>query len=324
MKQNQSDYSFLSCTEIFCEPPLIESKQHQQQQNTKQNIYHQQQMYPKLLQVKSQIDTTLVEDDRVMLNLIKNEQRYLPKYPNYFKTVQVEVKPHMRKIVSDWMLEVSQELCCPPEVFCLAMNLMDRFLAKCRIEKSQLQLLGAVCLFLSSKFKETTPIPSEKLVMYTDFSVSLESIREWELFVLYKLKWDLGASTGLDYLDYILPKLQLHTSIDAKQVRKHTETVIALSSTQYLFSYVRPSVIAASAIAVTYRSQCHKFSEDSARIFLDNLQRVTKADMAEIEACSAAMFQTLPDYLTTVKPTEESSECLVNTFENSSFLVKSC
>ena len=57
----------------------------------------------------------------------------------------------MRKIVSDWMLEVCQELCCPPEVFCLAMNLMDRFLAKTRIEKSQLQLLGAVCLFLSSK-----------------------------------------------------------------------------------------------------------------------------------------------------------------------------
>ena len=77
MKQNQSDFSFLSCTEIFCEPPLIESKQHQQQQqNTKQNFYHQQQMYPKLLQVKSQIDTTLVQDDRVMLNLIKAEQRY--------------------------------------------------------------------------------------------------------------------------------------------------------------------------------------------------------------------------------------------------------
>ena len=319
MKQTQPDYSFLSCTEIFCEP-IIETKQ---QQIPKQNIYQHQQMYPKLLQnVKSHIDQTLIEDNRVLWNLIKNEQRYLPKYPNYFKTVQVEVKPHMRKIVSDWMLEVCQELCCPPEVFCLAMNLMDRFLAKCRIEKSQLQLLGAVCLFLSSKFKETAPIPSEKLVMYTDFSVTLESIREWELFVLYKLKWDLGASTGLDYLDYILPKLQTDT-IDAKKVRSHTETVIALSATHYLFSYVRPSVIAASAIAVTYRSLLHKFTEDGARMFLENLQQVTHTDLAEIEACSAAMFQTL-DFLTSTKPTDDPQDTLVNSFENSSLLVKSC
>merc|ERR1712154_229726 len=227
-------------------------------------------------------DQTLVEDDRVLINLIKNEQRYLPRYQNYFKTVQVEVKPHIRKIVSDWMLEV----CRPPEVFCLAMNLMDRFLAKTRIEKSQLQLLGAVCLFLSSKFKEAAPIPSEKLVMYTDFSVSLEDIREWELFVLYKLKWDLSACTGLDYLDHLLPKLKLEPSVETRAMRRHTETVIALSATHYLFSYVRPSLIAASAIAVTYRSLSPQLSQEAASPFLDDLCLVTRTDPAELQACS--------------------------------------
>ena len=58
--------------------------------------------------------------------------RYTPTPSEYFSKVQIEIKPHMRKIVSDWMLEVCQELCCQPEVFCLAMNLMDRFLAVCR------------------------------------------------------------------------------------------------------------------------------------------------------------------------------------------------
>merc|ERR1712066_394675 len=279
MKQySQDSLSFLTCSEIFCEP-MLESKQ---PGPAKLSAYQQQQqMYPKLLQVKSQVDPNLVEDNRVLLNLIRTESRYLPKYPNYFKTVQVEVKPHMRKIVSDWMLEVSQELCCPPEVFCLAMNLMDRFLAKCRIEKSQLQLLGAVCLFLSSKFKETAPITSEKLVMYTDFSVSMESIREWELYVLYKLKWDLSACTALDYLDHILPKLELEPSVDTRQVRRHTETVIALSATHYLFSYVRPSVIAASAIAVTYRSLSANLTEEAASPFLHHLRQVTGTEAAE-------------------------------------------
>merc|ERR1712088_940007 len=91
----------------------------------------------------------ILEDSRVLANLLRGEQRYLPSTPDYFSNVQVEVKPHMRKIVADWMLEVTNE-CSPPEVFCLAINLMDRFLAKCRIQKSQLQLVGAVCLFLAS------------------------------------------------------------------------------------------------------------------------------------------------------------------------------
>merc|ERR1711953_471848 len=332
MKQfSQDSLSFLTCSEIFCEP-MFDSKPPQPQQakprvEAQQQQQQQQQLYPKLLQVKAQVDQTLVRDDRVLLNLIKNESRYLPRYQNYFKTVQVEVKPHMRKVVSDWMLEVCQELCCPPEVFCLAMNLMDRFLAKTRIEKSQLQLLGAVCLFLSSKFKEAAPIPSEKLVMYTDFSVSLESIREWELFVLYKLKWDLSACTGLDYLDHILPKLALEASVDTRQVRRHTETVIALSATHYLFSYVRPSVIAASAIAVTYRSLTANLTEEAASPFLHHLRQVTQTEAAELDACSTAMFQTLPHFLTASKPnTEDAQECLVNmSIENSpSLLLQSC
>jgi len=317
MMKTHQDMNFLSCSEIFCES-IVEAKP------AKQNF--SQPMYPKVLQVNAQIDTTLVKDDRVLLNLIRNEPRYLPKYPDYFKSVQVEVKPHMRKIVSDWMLEVCQEMQCPPEVFCLAMNLMDRFLAKCRIEKSQLQLLGAVCLFLSSKFKETAPISSEKLVMYTDFSVSLEDIREWELLVLYKLKWDLCASTGLDYLDHILPRLPLPQSADMKTLRRQTETAIALASTHYMFSYVRPSVIAASAVALSLRSLTPTFSEEGARTFLEHLQMITHTETSELEACSNALIQTLPPFLTSTleKQPGDSQDCLVSNFKNTSLLVKSC
>ena len=324
-KQQATEFSFLSCSEIFCES-LINPKQNQSSLQNEKPSFHEP-LCPKLLQVKAQIDPSLTEDKRVILNLLKSEQRYLPKYPDYFRTVQAEVKPHMRKIVSDWMLEVCQELGCPPEVFCLAMNLMDRFLAKCKIKKSELQLLGAVCLFLSSKFKESSPIPSEKLVMYTDFSVGLEAIREWELFVLYKLKWDLGAATGLDYLDHVLPKLPLEATLDRQQFRRQTETVIALSATHYLFSYVRPSVLAASAAAVCLRSAVGLGQAGPA---LAALQQLTKADRGEVEACSAALLSTLPDFLPAPprlqeKPGQETPDCLLSNFSSAaSLLVKTC
>jgi len=332
-KENQNiftmfDEGYLSCSEIFCESS--EAKPAQQIPQTYQKNL------PKVLQVKAQVDKTLVADDRVLQNMIRSEHRYLPSNPDYFRYVQPEIRPHMRKIVSDWMLEVCQELGCQPEVFCLAMNLMDRFLARCRIAKSQLQLIGAVCLFLSSKFKETAPIPSEKLVMYTDFSVTLEEIREWELVVLHKLKWDLCSSTALDYLDHVIPKLIIDPAVDHPQLRRQTETIIALTSTHYTFSYVRPSVIASSAIAVALRCIMPAFSEDGARQFLSGLQTFSRAEAADLEACSTAIIQTLPAYLTSVVRIQETKSQppsppstpnqAADSFFNlqSSVLVKSC
>ena len=78
-----------------------------------------------------------------------------------FQTVQTEIKPHMRKIVTDWMLEVCEEQRCQPDVFPLAVNYLDRVLARVPISKTQFQLLACVCLFLASKFKETVPLPSQ-------------------------------------------------------------------------------------------------------------------------------------------------------------------
>jgi hypothetical protein len=54
---------------------------------------------------------------------------------------------------------------------------MDRFLCLVNIRKSQLQLLGSVCLLLASKLRESRAIKAEKLVMYTDYSITLEEIK---------------------------------------------------------------------------------------------------------------------------------------------------
>ena len=60
----------------------------------------------------------------------------------------------------------------------LAVNYMDRFLAQVHnVPKTRLQLIGTVCLLISSKFKETVPVPGEKLIFYTDYSIKAEEIR---------------------------------------------------------------------------------------------------------------------------------------------------
>uniref|UniRef100_A0A8B9BWX2 Cyclin D2 n=1 Tax=Anser brachyrhynchus TaxID=132585 RepID=A0A8B9BWX2_9AVES len=120
-------------------------------------------------------DPNLLYDDRVLHNLLTIEERYLPQC-SYFKCVQKDIQPFMRRMVATWMLEVCEEQKCEEEVFPLAMNYLDRFLAVVPTRKCHLQLLGAVCMFLASKLKETIPLTAEKLCIYTDNSIKPQEL----------------------------------------------------------------------------------------------------------------------------------------------------
>ena len=307
------DSGFLSCSEIFSESIIESSK-------PPANVMEEK--YPRNLVVTAEVDQVLLEDERILQNLMREEEMLELENPDYLRLIQVEVKPHMRKIVSDWMLEVCQEMGCPPPVFCLAVRLMDRFLANTRIVKNQLQLLGATCLFLASKFKETAPIPGDRLVMYTDFSITIEELREWEMLVLSKLQWDLSSHTAIDFLDNILPRLPFPSPVDLARFRCQVETIISLCSTYYVFTYIKPSILAASAIATATRTVSKHFDQKTAKVFLNKLQSLTRTDTQDLEQCSNAIIQVLPAYLTTNLENQEKK--VTGHFSNHSLMVKTC
>lgn len=117
--------------------------------------------------IRARPDPKLLCDDRVLQSLLTIEERFLPQY-SYFKGVQKDIQPFMMRMAATWMLEVCEAQTCEEEVFPLAMNYSDRFLAVVPIKKCNLQLLGAVCMFLESK---TCPLTAGKLCIHTDNSI---------------------------------------------------------------------------------------------------------------------------------------------------------
>uniref|UniRef100_A0A8I5NNN6 Cyclin D1 n=3 Tax=Euarchontoglires TaxID=314146 RepID=A0A8I5NNN6_PAPAN len=168
-------------------------------------------------------------NDRVLRAMLKAEETCAPSV-SYFKCVQKEVLPSMRKIVATWMLEVCEEQKCEEEVFPLAMNYLDRFLSLEPVKKSRLQLLGATCMFVASKMKETIPLTAEKLCIYTDNSIRPEELLQMELLLVNKLKWNLAAMTPHDFIEHFLSKMP-EAEENKQIIRKHAQTFVALCAT---------------------------------------------------------------------------------------------
>lgn len=80
--------------------------------------------------------------------------------------------------ISCLWFQVCEENKCQEEVFILALNYMDRFLALTPVGKSQLQILAAACLLLASKLREPSVrgLPADLLVFYTDNSITTRDL----------------------------------------------------------------------------------------------------------------------------------------------------
>merc|ERR1711862_1039674 len=208
-----------------------------------------------IIDVPAETDPVIANDKRVLENMLNAENDV--KIEDYCSHLESHIAPHMRKIVTDWMLEVCEDQQCKPEVFFLSINYLDRFLSKVNIKKKQFQLCASVCILLASKFSQVVPISTDKLVIYTDSSVTAQELRQWEIKILNLLQWELSSVTTQSFLQHFLPGLgyTLENKINIEKVRNHAESIAAMAATEYAFICAKQSVLAAAALSVAVKEE---------------------------------------------------------------------
>ena len=70
---------------------------------------------------------------------------------------QDDINEHMRAVLVDWLVEVHMGFKLVPETLYLAVNIMDRYLAKAIISRKRLQLVGVTALMIAAKYEEDDP-----------------------------------------------------------------------------------------------------------------------------------------------------------------------
>lgn len=160
------------------------------------------------------------------------------------------IKPRMRNLLVDWLVEVHQQFSLLQETLYLAVACLDRYLQVCagKMTTKQLQLVGVTAMFVASKYEEMYPPEIGDFVYITDHAYNESQIRKMEIVMIETLNFDLGRPLPLNFL-------RRNSKAGFVDAKAHTlaKYVMELAMVEYRMAHVAPSVLAAASLAFAMR-----------------------------------------------------------------------
>ncbi|CAD7702416.1 unnamed protein product [Ostreobium quekettii] len=171
--------------------------------------------------------------------------------PNYMAAVQAEINYKMRAVLIDWIVEVHLKFKLMPETLYLAVNLIDRYLARVKIGRKRLQLVGISALMIAAKYEEIWAPEVRDFIQICDHAYTRADILAMEKNMLIELGWKLTMPTTYHFLSRFLKAA-------GSQNDKHMNMLAAYITELSLLSYstlkYKFSEIAAAAVYVARKA----------------------------------------------------------------------
>ncbi|KAL9648853.1 hypothetical protein ABK040_003783 [Willaertia magna] len=204
--------------------------------------------------------------------------------PDYISK-QPYLKHKHRFMIVNWLVEVHKHFELSNATLFLTINLLDRFLSKQPVGLKYLQLVGATCLFISSKYEDLQYPTSGELVKISKNNFTKEEMLHVERMILKELDFNITVATIYPFLKRYLKCArckfdQLATSYYLVELSLLEETCL-----NYL-----PSMIASACIYLAGKF-CRR--ENCWDEVLQYYTGYTEQDIAE---CASVMFKIARKY----------------------------
>lgn len=171
------------------------------------------------------------------------EQRTLPDRTYLF--TQTQLKPKMRSILVDWLVEMHQRFRLLPETLFLAINIMDRFMSVEAVQIDKLQLLATGLLFIAAKYEEVFSPSVKNYAYYTDGSYTEDEILQAEKYILTVLDFDLSYPNPMNFLR----RISKADDYDV-QLRTLGKFLLEITIVDHRFIGMLPSLCSAAAMYI--------------------------------------------------------------------------
>uniref|UniRef100_A0A8C5H298 G2/mitotic-specific cyclin-B2 n=2 Tax=Gouania willdenowi TaxID=441366 RepID=A0A8C5H298_GOUWI len=186
---------------------------------------------------------------------------------------QPQLSAEARCELVSWLISVHKHLRVSFECCCLAVNIMDRFLASTPVAADCFQLLGISALLLATKQVEVcSPSISHLLSLCCD-AFSKEQLCNLECLILVRLNFRLAAPTLAFFLDFYSNCLESEESTNCdtlstvksntkkpSQCTKLAQRICELTLADYAFNKYAPSLTACCALTLSSELQKTEFS----------------------------------------------------------------
>jgi hypothetical protein len=136
-------------------------------------------------------------------NLLEDEKNSKIKPLYGYMEKQVELKPMMRAILIDWLIEVHSHLRFKEETLYQTIWIIDAYLTTTPIAMNKFQLLGVAALLISSKEHEIYYPKLQQFIDTTDNAYTKEELCQMEIDIVLKLKFDIISPTPVDFYNII-------------------------------------------------------------------------------------------------------------------------
>lgn len=139
----------------------------------------------------------------ILNHVIKNEVKNICTI-NYFQgpnRSQTEINEKMRAILIDWLIDAHHNLKMLNSSLFMAINIVDRYLARHALKKDDLQLIGITSLFIAGKYEEIYPPNIKVYIKCLDKPYTESNIISVEGYLLTDLNLDLVYNSSLFFFE---------------------------------------------------------------------------------------------------------------------------
>lgn len=117
---------------------------------------------------------------------------------------QEDISPRMREVLVDWIHAVVMKFKLRRETLFLCISIIDRFLARRSLARTQLQLVGLAAMLIASKYEELYTPDVNDFVLIAESAYSREEILTMELLILDVLEFRFTIPASIRFMDRML------------------------------------------------------------------------------------------------------------------------
>ncbi|KAK1928391.1 Cyclin-A2 [Phytophthora citrophthora] len=211
-------------------------------------------------------------------------------------TKQLSIRPKMRAVLVDWLVEVHQRFELEAQTLFLTVNYIDRYMAQAPVKSQKLQLVGVAALLIASKFEEIYPCDMDDLLYICERSYTKTDLVECERDLLNVFKFNLAVPSVSSFLGYYLEHFEKEDELIGQLACYFAE--VSLLDFTFGATY-ESSVIACACILAAY---CYVENQTPSLVWNSRLIELTGYAVEAIVPCSRDIWSILtePSELTAV------------------------